>query len=277
MNGDFIKAAVIGHPVSHSKSPLIHNYWLKKYGIKGHYEAIDVPPEKLTETLLRLARENYTGFNITLPHKEAVMHRCDGVDALAKSIGAVNLVTIENGRLMGTNSDAFGFAGAVRQEHPDFDFTRGSVLVLGAGGATRAVLHALIDAGAPDIRLCNRTKDKALSVGEGCADPARVKVIAWEDRERDLETINMLVNTTSLGMAGQPPLPMDIGALNKNALVADIVYKPLKTDLLNRAEKRGNKICGGIGMLLHQARPAFQAWFGIMPEIDETLKELVSA
>jgi shikimate dehydrogenase len=274
---DFIKAAIIGHPVGHSKSPLIHNYWLKKYGIAGRYEALDVPPEQLGKTLERLAHEGYAGFNVTLPHKISVMHLCDGVDALAQAIGAVNLVTVQDGQLMGGNSDVFGFIESIRHEHPGFDFRAGPALVLGAGGATRAIVHGLLAEGAPLVRIANRTRGNAEQVAAQCCEPARVQVFSWEERHNLLGDINILVNTTSLGMDGQPPLELDLAELNGQALVADIIYKPLETKLMRDAAKRGNETAGGIGMLLHQARPAFQAWFGIMPEIDAELERLVSS
>ncbi|MGQ0528020.1 MAG: shikimate dehydrogenase family protein, partial [Alphaproteobacteria bacterium] len=172
--------------------------------------------------------------------------------------------------------DAFGFVAAIKQQQPRFNFKKGAAAVLGAGGAARAIAHGLLDEGVPELYIFNRTKTNAESVAAG-SEAGRIKILNWDERETALASVNIVVNTTSLGMDGQPALDMSLGALNKNALVADIVYKPLKTSLIRDAEARGNPAVPGIGMLLHQARPAFQAWFGIMPEIDETLEKLVSA
>ncbi len=268
---NFIKAAVIGHPIKHSKSPLIHNYWIKKYGLAGSYEAIDLAPDELEQGLHDLIARGFTGFNFTIPHKQAVMALCDEVDRSAQDIGAVNSVHVCDGKLKGFNTDAFGFLHNIKAACPDFRFNAGAAIVLGAGGAARAVIHGLLEEGTPQIILSNRTRTKA----EALAQDARIKVIDWDARAQILGEANLLVNTTALGMDGQPALEIDLSNLPSTALVNDIVYAPLHTPLLRAAKKRGCTVVTGIGMLLHQARPAFREWFGMMPDVDEVLKGVV--
>jgi shikimate dehydrogenase len=267
----FIKAAVIGHPVAHSKSPLIHNHWIEQYRLAGHYNAIDIPPEQLANGTDRLIVEGYTGFNFTIPHKEMACHLCDEMDEAARLIGAVNTMRIEDGRRIGMNTDAFGFITNIKTARPGFIFTGCTALVLGAGGASRAVIHGLLEEGAAKILLTNRTREKA----EMLATAPQIEVFDWEDRHDRLGEADLLINTTSLGMSGQPPLDLALALLPKKALVTDIVYAPLQTDLLKKAEIQGNQTVTGIGMLLHQARPAFRAWFGVMPDVTPALERLV--
>lgn len=265
-----IKAAVIGFPVSHSLSPVIHNHWIKKYGLRGSYDAREVPPERLKESLLRLTGEGYTGFNVTIPHKQAVMALCDGIDDTARAVGAVNTLGVgAEGRLRGHNTDAYGFIENIKNAAPDFDFARGAVLVLGAGGAARAVVHGLLRAGAHNIRIANRTYGHA----EKLAGDFGVGVAACGTGADGLKDVSLLVNTTPLGMKGQPPLNFDVSLLPPDAVVNDIVYNPPETDLLRDAAARGLKTVGGLGMLLHQAAAAFEIWTGIRPEIDVDLRE----
>lgn len=266
------RAAVIGHPINHSKSPFIHNYWIKKYGLDARYEAIDIAPENLASELKRLAVDGYAGFNVTIPHKENVFALCDECDEIARAVGATNTVIIKNGKLHGTNTDVFGFIENIRCHRPGFDFTKGPAVVLGAGGAARAVIYALLKEGVPEIRLINRTKTKAEALAAG-----RVKIEDWEQRSAALEGVNLLTNTTSMGMKGQPELEINLSALPKTALVNDIIYAPLMTNLLRDSEDRGNAIVAGIGMLLHQAVPAFENFFGVRPEVDAELEKLVLA
>jgi shikimate dehydrogenase len=268
------RAGVIGQPVGHSKSPLIHNYWIEKHGIDAAYEAIDIAPENLEKELIRLVDEGYAGFNVTRPHKEKVFAVCDSLDELAQAVGAVNTVTIKNGKMNGTNTDVFGFTENIRAARPGFDFTAGPATVLGAGGAARAVIYALLREGVPEVRVVNRTKNKAQTLAR---DFKRLRVHDWEKRSDVLAESNLLVNTTSMGQSGQPKLEIDLTALPKNAVVNDIVYSPLMTDLLRDCEDRGNPIVTGIGMLLHQARPAFEAWFGVLPNVDAELEKRVLA
>lgn len=271
----FIKTAVIGHPISHSKSPLIHNEWLKIYGLNGRYEALDIPPEDLTARLPGLFKEEgYKGVNLTIPHKEIALDICDQLDPLARTIGAVNTVTYEGGQIIGTNSDAFGFITNIKQSQPAFDFTKGPALMIGAGGAAKAILHGLLQEGTPHIYIINRTRAKAEAL---IGAHKNITALDWEDRNNlpEIQALNLLVNTSALGMKGQPPLTINIAALPPQALVTDIVYAPLMTDLLSQAKQQGNPVVTGIGMLLHQARPGFKLWNGIMPDVTPALEEKV--
>ena len=272
MTNKLIRAAVIGHPIAHSKSPVIHNHWIEKYGLSGSYEAIDIAPENLPAGVQRLVGAGYAGFNVTVPHKEAIFKLCDEVDALARAVGAVNTVVIKDGKLYGTNTDVFGFVENIMQHNHGFDFGEGRSVIIGAGGAARAVLQGLLSHDCDDIYIVNRT----IKTAENLADHYEgVHALGWGDLEHALSDAHLLVNTTSLGMAGQPPLQIDLDPLPTSALVNDIVYAPLMTDLLKGAHARGNETVTGIGMLLHQARPAFERWFGVLPEVDEALERLV--
>lgn len=270
-----MKAGVIGWPISHSKSPLIHGHWLDKYGLAGSYEAIAIAPENLKSEIARLKAEGYAGFNVTVPHKQAIMPYLDYIRADAERIGAVNTVVINpDGKMEGRNTDAFGFIENLKEGAPDYDFTKAPAIVLGAGGAARAVVYALGKAGVPEIRILNRTLARAVELAKQF--PACI-AMDWEMLPEAMVRTELLVNTTSLGMKGQPPLEIDLTRLPKTALVHDIVYAPLETGLLRMARVRGNQTVTGIGMLLHQARPAFQAWFGVMPDVDEALRQKVLA
>ena len=269
-----IKACVIGHPVAQSKSPAIHGHWFAQAGIDGRYDRRDVAPGELAAALEGLRAEGYAGCNVTVPHKEAVIAHCDTLTPTAKKIGAVNtLVFKEDGQIHGDNTDAFGFIENIRESAPEYDFAAAPALVLGGGGAARAAVRALLDAGCPEIRLTNRTIDKAVEIAK--ADPARIKVVVWESREGYLRNCGLLANTTTLGMAGQPGLELRLGHLPDSAVVCDIVYAPLMTNLLHAAQAQGNRVVTGIGMLLHQARPAFRAWTGVDPQVDADLRALV--
>lgn len=270
------KTGLIGHPVSHSLSPLIHTHWLHKYRIDGSYTAIDSAPDDLAARVRALADEGYVGFNVTLPHKEEISFLCDGLDDTAQAVGAVNTVTIdENGRLYGHNTDVDGFINHLKSSVPDFDLSGKHAVVLGAGGAARAVLYALLREDFEWITLINRTRERAVAVANDLDDDGRVLIVDWEKRGGALADTDLLVNTTSLGMTGQAPLDMDVGGLSPNAVVYDIVYRPLMTPLLQQAKMRGNTIVTGLGMLLHQARPAFDAWYGVMPHVDDELESIV--
>lgn len=269
-----IKAGVIGYPISQSKSPKIHGYWLNRYGIKGSYTAMAVPPDEFAHTIDKLAADGFTGFNVTIPHKQAIIPFCGVLTPNAQKIGAVNTVFIRNGILHGDNTDAFGFTQNLDEKQPNFDWTAGPAVVLGAGGAARAILYALEQSGVSQIYLANRTKAKA---EELAAAFPKVRVVDWERRSDVLENINLLVNTTALGMVGQEPLTIDLAALPAAATVYDIVYSPLITPLLAQAKEKGCTVVTGIGMLLHQARPGFQGWFGTknLPEVTAELEELL--
>lgn len=271
-----IKAAVIGHPIKHSKSPLIHNYWIEQGNLNGTYEAIDIAPENLESEIKRLIDEGYAGFNVTIPHKEAVMKLCDEIDGNAEVCGAVNTVVIKDGKLIGHNTDSFGFLTNIKTAKPSFDFEEGPAMVIGAGGAARAVVSGLIGHRVPEIILVNRTRERAETIAEEIGlGTDLVEVVDWDERHEMLQWVNLVVNASSLGMEGQPDLDLNLDKLSKDALVNDIVYAPLETPLLKAASERGNPTVTGIGMLLHQARPAFFEWFGVMPNVDYGLERTV--
>ncbi len=272
MNKAPIKAGVIGHPISHSKSPLIHGHWIKAYGLSGSYEAIDIAPENLKSGILDLAAKGYAGLNVTIPHKQAVMALCDDVDDVARMIGAINTIKIENNKLYGTNTDAFGFIENLKSHGHAIDKTQPAI-VLGAGGAARAVVYGLLHDGYQNILITNRTIEKAKDIAQ--MDGRKVFAIDWSHRTQAIKDARLLVNTTALGMTGKETLDIDLSNLPASCVVCDIVYVPLMTDLLTRSQARGNPIVTGIGMLLHQARPAFQAWFGVMPDVDDALLKKV--
>ena len=267
-------AGVMGWPVGHSLSPRLHGFWLERYDIDGAYVPLAVAPGDFAQVLRALPRMGFAGVNITLPHKEAALATVDRADALARRVGAVNMVVVEpDGALVGSNSDAFGFMENLRAGAPGWEATAGAAVVLGAGGAARAVTVALIDAGVPELRLINRTAARAEALARSLDRTARP--VPWEHRAAALADAVLLVNTTSLGMAGQPALELDLEALPPGAAVVDIVYTPLETPLLSAARARGNPAVDGLGMLLHQARPAFAAWFGVEPEVDPELRDFV--
>ena len=271
----FVRAGVIGHPIHHSKSPLIHNHWIAQYGLSGEYKAVDIAPEHLKDGVQRLIDAGYAGFNVTIPHKQEIFKLCAGVDDTANIIGAVNTLVIRDGKLYGTNTDAFGFIENVKSQAFGVDFAHRPCVVLGAGGAARAIVYGLIEAGAQKIILTNRTEDKARDVA--AMDARIVEVVPWEKRSAALQGAGFLVNTTALGMTGKDALEIDLSALPVEAAVSDIVYAPLMTDLLRQAQHNGHQVVTGIGMLLHQARPAFEKWFGILPDVDAALEEKVLA
>ncbi|MBN8195259.1 MULTISPECIES: shikimate dehydrogenase [Thalassospira] len=275
LSGTSRLAGVMGWPVSHSKSPRLHGYWLAKYGIDGSYMPLPVEPENFQSALISLRNLGFSGVNVTIPQKEMAMPECDELSDRARRIGAVNTVTFaKDGRLLGDNTDGFGFIENLRQEAPDIDFTSGPAVVLGAGGASRAILVALLDEGSPEIRIANRTRARAEDLVREFNDP-RLTVIDWPVSPDALSDVSLLVNTTSLGMVGQPKLDIDLDGLPTSALVTDIVYAPLITGLLQQAKDRGNPIVDGLGMLLHQARPGFHRWFGIDPEVTQELRDFV--
>jgi shikimate dehydrogenase len=270
------RACVIGWPVAHSRSPVIHRYWLKLYGLDGAYEMEAVRPEEIEGFLKGLGKRGYAGANVTLPHKEAALGAADRSDEAATAIGAANTLWLDaKGLLHAGNTDAYGFMTHLAAEAPDWNKGSRPVMVLGAGGAARAILHGLLEAGASKILLANRTEDRADALAQGFG--SRVSVVPWEDRNRALAGCGLLVNATSLGMTGKPPLDLDLSALPKDATVADIVYSPLETPLLAAAKARGNRIVDGLGMLLHQAVPGFERWFGVRPEVTPELRAHVAA
>jgi len=264
------KAGVIGYPVAHSLSPRQHGFWLKKYDISGEYTAAEVTTQDLPKFFESLSTSGFCGINITVPHKEAAMKFVDVVDDTAKAIGAINTVSVRQGKLEGTNTDAYGFIENLRQN--GFPAAKNKAVVLGAGGAARAVVKALIDEGFLKVILVNRTAAKAETLAKNHAD---VEVVAWNKRAETLVDANLLVNTTTLGMQGKEPLEIDLTTLPKNAVVNDLVYTPLVTPLLAAAKTRGNRAVDGLGMLIHQAVPAFEKWFGVCPAVDDEVRKQV--
>ena len=273
LSGGAALAGVVGWPVEHSLSPRLHGTWLERYGIDGAYVPLAVAPEVFDTALRALPALGFRGVNVTVPHKEQALALCDDVEPAARRIGAVNTIVIEEGRLHGSNSDGFGFLENLRQDAPGWRAADGPAVVLGAGGASRAVVVALLDAGAPEVRLVNRTRARAEALADDIS--GAIRCWPWQERDMSLENATMLVNTTTLGMAGQAPLELSLAALPSQALVTDIVYKPLETPLLALARAKGNRTVDGLGMLLHQARPGFEAWFGQRPEVDAALRAAV--
>jgi shikimate dehydrogenase len=266
------RAGVIGWPVGHSLSPKIHRFWLAELGLRGQYEAVVVPPDWLEGTIDRFRVGGWRGFNVTVPHKETIIPLLDRLDPVAQAIGAVNtVVAIGDGQFEGRNSDAPGFMASLRAAQI-VQIDRPAV-VLGAGGAARAILAALNDAGLREIRIVNRDLARA----ETLASSFPAVVCDWADREHALEGVGLLINATSLGMNGQPALEIDLSSLPASAIVTDIVYRPLMTDLLLRARQRGNPVVDGLGMLLYQAVEGFAAWFGATPQVSPELRTHVLA
>ncbi len=278
------RVAVLGWPASHSLSPRLHGYWLKELGINGIYRAIAVKPEEFADKLHALAREGYKGFNVTLPHKRAALTLVDEVDAEAGRLGAVNTIIVGgDGRLLGSNTDGYGFIENLKANPAGRDIraiiAAGPVVVLGAGGAARSVVAALDNAGASEIRVVNRTMKKAIALADdiGREKGAAITVFSWPERETALINATFLVNTTALGMTDGPALEIGLDNLPPDALVTDIVYTPIVTPLLAAAAGRGHPTIDGLGMLIHQARPGFNAWFGAWPKITTGLRKNILA
>lgn len=269
-------AGVMGWPVAHSLSPRLHGYWLRELSIDGIYVPLPVRPDHAVTALRSVGAMGFAGVNVTVPHKEAALAAVDTATETAVRIGAVNTIVVdETGCALGDNTDAFGFLENLSLTQPEWQGKSGPALVLGAGGSGRAVCAALQDTGVPEIRVANRTPERtralATSLGAG------LSCVAWEDRAEALADVSLVVNTTTLGLQGQPPLDLDLHRLPGDAVVADLVYRPLTTPLLAAALARGNPIVDGLGMLLHQARPGFAAWFGVEPQVTSDLRSFVLA
>jgi shikimate dehydrogenase len=276
MSNSFIMAGVMGWPVAHSRSPFIHNYWIKQYSIQGAYGLFPVDPKDLGQAIRGIQTLGIAGSNITIPHKVDAMQYMDWVHPLAQRMGAINTIVRQpDGALHGFNNDGFGFIESLREAQPTWKADAGPIVVLGAGGASRAIVVSLMDAGAKEIRIINRSRDKADALAEEFGRP--VTALNWSEREEALSGAALLVNTTNQGMHGEPALDIDLGKLPTTALVSDAIYIPLETPLLKAARLRGNTTVNGLGMLIHQARPAFQAWFGILPESTPELYQAVVA
>ncbi len=268
------KAFVIGDPVSHSRSPLIHGHWLAKHGVDGSYEAIHVKQDELGVFLAGLKKNGFAGGNVTVPHKEAVFAHAAQRDEIAEEIGAANTLWLEDGKLCATNTDSFGFAQNLDELAPGWDRIS-SALVIGAGGASRAVIHALKSRGVSDIRVANRTRERAIELRK--AFGPKISAHGLEALGQLAEDVGLVVNTTSLGMKGEGAIPLDMARLPANTLVTDIVYLPLETPFLKAARHVGLRVADGLGMLLHQARPGFEKWFGVLPDVTPELRQLIIA
>jgi len=267
-------AGILGWPVGHSKSPRLHNHWLGLHGIDGAYVPLPIAPEHLADAVRLLPHLGFVGANVTVPHKEAVLDLVDTVAPLAARIGAANMLVVgTDGRITGSNTDAAGFLLNLKEIRAQP--AAGPVVILGAGGAARAACAALLEEGVPEIRLVNRSLERAGQLAADLGGP--IVPIDWKGREAALDGAVLLVNSTSLGMTGQPPLEISLDRLSVEALVNDMVYAPLETGLLAAARARGNPVADGIGMLLHQARPCFEAWFGVMPEVTQHIRAMMLA
>ena len=276
IGGNTRLAGVFGWPVSHSRSPLMHNFWLAEHGIDGVYLPLAVRPDDFKDALHCLPKLGFAGANVTVPHKEAALACVDIADENARRIGAVNTVRVgDSGELIGSNTDGYGFLANLAESQAEWRHAEvGVTTVLGAGGAARAVVVALLDAGVPELRLVNRSAERAHKLANDIGDE-RIRIVAWHDRSQALSDAALLVNTTAAGLEGEDSLALDLEALPQSAIVTDLVYQPLITPLLRSAHDRGNPIVDGLGMLIHQARPGFLAWFGVEPTPGPALRRLL--
>jgi shikimate dehydrogenase len=276
---DFTSCFIIGHPVAHSRSPMVHNHWIGKLGLSGHYERIDVPPEGLAAFVARLRDGEFAGGNVTLPHKQAIAPLLDGLTPAAQQTGAVNTVFRENGRLIGDNTDVTGFLGHLTASAPHWRQGVRRAVMLGAGGGAKAIAHGLLRESGAELVIVNRDpeKAKALAAFLAASPEPRVTARPWEERSAALEGADLIVNATALGMKGQPPLEIDLAGMAPGGLAYDIVYVPLETGMLRAARAAGLTPIDGLGMLLHQAAPAFARWFGVTPPVTAELRRMIEA
>jgi shikimate dehydrogenase len=269
------RAGVVGWPVDHSRSPTIHRHWLKEFGLPGSYEKFAVRPGEFGPFAIQIGRDDLVGANVTAPHKEAAYRFCDRRTPVAESLGAVNTLWRQDGFLWGDNTDVAGFLANMDDSAPGWAARAKLAVVIGAGGAARAVIYALKSRGFERIAIINRTRDRAEALAAHFRGPTRTA--SWADLEAELGEADLLVNTSVLGMAGQPPLAVNLSLLPDRAVVADIVYIPLRTPLIEAARARGLRAAEGLGMLLHQAAPGFARWFGARPTVTPSLRGLVEA
>jgi len=272
----FLMAGVMGWPVMHSRSPLLHNYWMDQQGLTGTYVPLEIKPGTLDAALRAMHPLGFSGCNLTIPHKLDAMAVVDEVDDIARKIGAISCVVVrEDGSLFGTNNDWLGFTGNLKQSYPDWRGDAGPVAVIGAGGGGRAVCYALLQMGVPEIRLVNRTADEPLAIVRDFGGPT--ETFDWDDRHDILDGVTMAVNVTSQGMDGEPALDIDLAKLPVSALAADIIYTPLESPFLADARKRGNDTLNGLGMLLHQGIPAWRMWFDVEPTVTDKLRQIMES
>jgi shikimate dehydrogenase len=269
------RACVIGWPVNQSRSPIIHGHWLNAYGVAGSYDRAAVPPGEAAAFIKSLGERGLEGCNVTAPHKQAVFEAADWRDPSAEAVGAANTVWRDGSKVCVANTDTYGFVTHLRQSVPDWDKHDAPVAIFGAGGAARAVIYGFLDAGVARVRLINRTAARAEELVRHFG--ARVESRSWSDHAKAVGDAGLVVNTTTLGMIGNAPLDLDLGLLDRDAIVVDIVYVPLETPLLADARARGHRTVDGLGMLLHQAVPGFARWFGVQPEVTPTLRDLLVA
>ena len=272
----FLMAGVMGYPVMHSRSPMLHNYWLDQHGLVGRYMPLAVAPDGIERALRALAPLGFAGCNLTMPHKETAVPFMDRISPLVRRIGAMNCVVVaEDGSLEGHNFEAFGYAESIVQAVPGWQADAGPIVVFGAGGAARAVVAGLAERGAKEIRVLNRTRARAEALATDLGHPATV--VDWTERHDALSDATLVVNATNQGMHGAPPLDLKLDRLPPEAIVSDLIYAPKETPFLAAARTRGNRTVNGLGMLLNQARPAFEAWFGVMPDITPELRAKIEA
>jgi shikimate dehydrogenase len=270
----FLLAGVMGWPVMHSRSPMLHNYWFRQMHLVGTYVPLAIRPECLAAALRALRPLCFAGCNLTIPHKQQAMTIVDEVDTVARSIGAISCVVVRpDGSLAGTNNDHYGFIHSLQEERPEWRAGAGPIVVIGAGGGSRAVCYGLAQEGAREIRLLNRSFERAKAIADEFGNPIQAR--PWEQRHDALEGAGMVVNTTNQGMVGQPALDIRLDKLPARALAVDIVYTPLETPFLAAARRRGHPTVNGLGMLLHQARPAWRLWFGIEPDVTPELRAMI--
>ena len=272
----FVLAGVMGWPVAHTRSPAIHNHWIARYGLKGAYVQLPVQPDRLEAAIRGLPALGFAGCNVTVPHKVSAMRLMDELHPAARRVAAINTIVVQaDGRLLGMNNDGAGYIQSLRDADATWRGNAGPALVLGAGGAARAIVVALLDEGVPELRITNRTLERAQALAEAVGE--RVKVVPWAERNEAMAGVSLLVNTTTQGMHGQSTLDVVLDALPRAAMVSDAIYIPMETPLLAQARLRGHRTVNGLGMLLNQARPAFESWFGVMPEITPELRAAVEA
>ena len=272
----FLLAAVMGWPISQSRSPVLHNFWFAQHGLKGSYVPLAIPPDRLEAALRALPALNFSGCNLTIPLKQIAMKIVDEIDITARKIGAISCVAVRaDGSLSGSNNDWYGFTHNILEFVPDWRAEVGPVAVMGAGGGARAVIYGLLERGAREIRLCNRTLTRAQTLAKEFGGP--ITVVPWDQRHDTLDGCAMLVNATSQGMIGQAALDLRLDKLPRSALVNDIIYIPRETPLLAAARERGNRMVTGLGMLLHQGIPAWKLWFGIEPKVTAELRAKIEA